>query len=131
MIATKRLPIAFLLGAMLITAACGGTGGNLGSLPPASPTPERKPGSRSRPDGRTQRVAIRRTDVRAVVRAQPRDPRRHRSPPPRRPRRMIVRAYFVLGGELGVEGLVPTLSEVPKSVAVGVSGHACAPRWGT
>lgn len=31
---------------------------------------------------------------------------------------MIVRAYYVLAGEPGVEGLVPTLSEVPKSVAV-------------
>ena len=31
---------------------------------------------------------------------------------------MIVRSYFVFDGEPGVEGLVPTLSEVPKSVAV-------------
>ena len=31
---------------------------------------------------------------------------------------MIVRAYFVFDGEPGVQGLVPTLSEVPKSVAV-------------
>ena len=31
---------------------------------------------------------------------------------------MIVRAYFVLGGRPGVEGLVPTLRQVPKSVAV-------------
>jgi hypothetical protein len=31
---------------------------------------------------------------------------------------MIVRAYFVLGGEPGVVGLVPVLREVPKSTAV-------------
>jgi hypothetical protein len=34
---------------------------------------------------------------------------------------MIVRAYFVFDGEPGVQGLVPTLSEVPKSVAVGTA----------
>jgi hypothetical protein len=31
---------------------------------------------------------------------------------------MVVRAYFVLDGEMGVEGLVPTLRDVPESVAV-------------
>jgi hypothetical protein len=31
---------------------------------------------------------------------------------------MVVRAYFVLDGEIGVEGLVPTLRDVPESVAV-------------
>ena len=32
MFATKRLPFAFVLGAMLVTAACGGTSGNLGAF---------------------------------------------------------------------------------------------------
>ena len=31
---------------------------------------------------------------------------------------MIVRAYFVLGGEPGSAGLVPVLREVPKTTAV-------------
>lgn len=31
---------------------------------------------------------------------------------------MIVRAYYVLGGAVGVEGLVPTLRELPKSAGV-------------
>jgi germination protein M len=31
---------------------------------------------------------------------------------------MVIRAYFVLDGDVGVEGLVPTLREVPETTAV-------------
>jgi len=31
---------------------------------------------------------------------------------------MIVRAYYVLGGDVGVEGLVPTLRELPETTGV-------------
>src|SRR3954462_12029791 len=38
--------------------------------------------------------------------------------PPATSETMIVRAYFVLGGEPGTAGLVPVLREVPRSTAV-------------
>ncbi len=31
---------------------------------------------------------------------------------------MVVRAYYILNGDVGIEGLVPTLMDVPKSVGV-------------
>ena len=117
MIATKRLPIAFLLGALLVSAACGGTGGNLGSLPPVSPSPgdSLDPG----PDLTPEPSASPSDEPTAEPSSEPSDgPAATPKPTAAPTETMIVRAYFVLGGDPGVEGLVPTLSEVPKSVAV-------------
>ena len=113
MIATDRLPTVLLLGAMLAVAACGGTGGNLGSLPPVSPAPSASvdPGPDLTPEPSP-------TPSDEPTSGPSAAPTGGASPTTAPTETMIVRTYFVLGGEPGVEGVVPTLAEVPKSVAV-------------
>lgn len=113
MIATKRLSIPFLLGVMLVSAACGGTGGNLGSVPPISPTPS--PSVDPGPD-LTPEPSVTPTDEPS---SEPSSrPSTTPTPTAAPADTMIVRTYFVLGGEPGVEGIVPTLAEAPKAPAV-------------
>lgn len=115
MIATKRLSIPLLLGAMLVSAACGGTGGNLGSVPPISPTPSPSvdPGPDLTPEPSATPSEEPSTGPSGGPSATP-APTATASPA----ETMIVRAYFILGGAPGVEGLVPTLAEAPKAPAV-------------
>ena len=124
MITAKRLPIAFLTAAMLIVAACGGGGGNLGSVPPASPSPSAStdPGPDLTPEPSATPTSV----PSSAPSSEPSsDPSVTPSPTATPSETMIVRAYFVLGGEPGVEGLVPTLRDVPKSVAVATAAmHA-------
>lgn len=117
MITTDRLPTVLLLGVMLTVAACGGTGGSLGSLPPVSPDPSASvdPG----PDLTPEPSPTPSDEPTSGPSAEPTGGASPTARPTTAPAEtMIVRTYFVLGGEPGVEGLVPTLAEVPKSVAV-------------
>ena len=87
---------------------------------PARPSPDLHPGARPRRRP-TPRARPRRTDRRARRRAA--DAR-----PPAPAETTIVRAYFVLGGEPGIEGLVPVLREVPETTARRAGRDERAPR---
>ena len=117
---------------LMIVAACSTTGG-LGAVPstPASAAPSGiQGGSDQTPDpsggqGASPSPAIdptpAPTDPPTSTPATPAPPDATKAPtdlPTTAPTdTMVVRAYYILGGPAGVEGLVPTLREVPKSVA--------------
>ena len=115
MITTDRRPIAFLIGAVLVVVACGGGTGNLGTIPPVatpSASVDAGPDVTPEPSGAP-------SDDPSTEPSEPSDGPSPTPKPTAAPTEtMIVRAYFVLGGEPGVEGLVPTLREVPESVGV-------------
>jgi hypothetical protein len=106
----------FLILALVASlAACGGgaTGG-LGSVPSAAPTASAAPGG---PDETPAPSAT------ALPSAEPSDaptssPTSSPAPSGSGGATMIVRAYFVLGGEPGVTGLVPVLRTVPEATGV-------------
>ncbi len=111
----KRAP-SLLVITVLVTllAACNGSTGGLGSVPSVAPVastssagPDLTPGPSGSPSPSTapsgQPGASPSAEPSAA--ASPADT-------------MIVRAYFVLGGEPGSVGLVPVLRTVPKSTAV-------------
>ena len=106
--ATKRLPVLAMLGVMIVIAACGGSNGTLGSVPPIVATPSAS-------------VASFEPDLTPAPSVTPTvepssQPSASQTASPTET--MIVRTYFILGGELESVGLVPVLREVPKSVAV-------------
>ena len=113
----NRPAAALFLVLALITglAACGGGGtGGLGSVPSAAPTASSAPGG---PDETPAPSAS------ALPTAEPSEEPAGSPTPSAGPSgspgaTMIVRAYFVLGGEPGVTGLVPTLRTVPETTAV-------------
>jgi spore germination protein GerM len=98
--------------------ACGGGSGGLGAVPSAAPTPSSGVGG---PDE---------TPVASGLPSGPANPSAAPSPqasaePSTAPsaaatpgQTMLVRAYFVLGGEPGVTGLVPVLRTVPQTTGV-------------
>jgi germination protein M len=104
------LPI--LASFVLVLAACSSSG-SLGTIPPAEPTPEPSLGSQP-PDNTPEPTT------------PPSSPSANPSPvgtpvatpAPSQDGTSIVRAYFILNGEPGSEGLVPYLFEVPKTPAV-------------
>ncbi len=104
--------LAVTLVAML--AACNGATGGLGSVPSAVPTPSPDASGTDltpAPGGST--------GPSAAPSSEPSDAPGTSAPPSGTPAgTMIVRAYFVLGGEPGSVGLVPVLRVVPKSAAV-------------
>ena len=103
-----------LSGLLVATAACTSSGG-LGQVPTVPPTlapsidpgpPDETPAPSSSPSPSGQPSS-----------GPPASP--SGSPSPSVPvETMVVRAYYVLDGEPGVEGLVPTLRVVPKSSGV-------------
>jgi germination protein M len=102
--------LAMLLSIALVTAACQ-TSGSLGTVPPLEPTPEPSLGL-SPPDSTPEPTL-------PPASAPPAgSPLASPGPTPAPEGTSIVRAYFILGGEPGVEGLVPYLFEVPKTPAV-------------
>ena len=112
----------FLLAALLITtlAACGGTSGGLGSVPTPVPTPlasaePSSPDLTPAPSGSASPSSAPSDEPNS---GSSDEPGASASPGTPATETMIVRAYFVLGGEPGVEGLVPVLRIVPKSAAV-------------
>jgi germination protein M len=122
----NRTPLAVLtLAVVAVVAACSGSTGGLGSVPTIVPTPSVTAGP-SGADVTPGPVATPSTEpsTEPSSSAEPTGTPGSSAPPSASPAptpadTMIVRVYFVLGGEPGTEGLVPLLRVVPKSVAVG------------
>ena len=104
-------PIASILSIVLVVAACQSSG-SLGSVPPPiSPTPE--PSLGSTPPDVTPAPSPTASPVTPPPGGSPQP-----TPAPTPEGTSIVRAYFILAGEPGSEGLVPYLFEIPKTQAV-------------
>lgn len=111
-----------LAGLLLAIVACSPSGG-LGPVPTTPPTsapsidpgpPDETPAPAVSPSPSTGSSADPSTSPSIGPSAPPRA-----SPAPSVPvETMIVRAYYVLDGDVGVEGLVPTLRVVPKTSGV-------------
>jgi spore germination protein GerM len=113
----KRPTAALLLTLAVITglAACGGgSTGGLGSIPSAAPTASSAAGG---PD-ETPSPSGSPLPSSEPSEAPAGSPTPSATPAGSPGATMIVRAYFVLGGEPGVTGLVPVLRTVPESTAV-------------
>ena len=109
-----RMPAFLVVGALVtLLAGCGGSSGNLGTVPPPAQTPAASggpavpdltpgpgvtPGTSGSPSGPVSPVPS--------------------SQPSSSPATTILRAYFVLGGAPGSTGLVPVLRAVPQTAAV-------------
>ena len=107
-----------LVAVVALVAACSGSTGGLGSVPvpTAEPTASAEPSSADLTPGPSTSPASSGSSS-----GQPSGSPAASVAPSASPSTtdtMIVRAYFVLGGEPGVVGLVPVLREVPKSTAV-------------
>ena len=104
----------------IAVVACGPTG-SLGTVPPVSrtPAPSVDPGP---PDMTPEPSADPSVDPTpsAPPSQSPGSPTAtpKPTPTPAPADTMVIRAYFVLDGDVGVEGLVPTLREVPETTAV-------------
>ena len=111
-----------LIAVIALVAACSGSTGGLGSVPTSPPTASAEPTSPDLTPGPSASAGASEepTEPSDEPSGAP-DPSTAPSTPVSTPApsgTMIVRAYFVLGGEVGVVGLVPVLREVPKSTAV-------------
>lgn len=113
--------LTVLLGLALVLGACSPSGG-LGSVPPAEPTPSVAP-----TDGGPDLTPAPTSEPSASP--SPSDPGASptsgptagpTSPPTASPavETIIVRTYGVLSGDVGVEGLVPTLQTIPTTDGV-------------
>jgi hypothetical protein len=105
---------SFLIVAVLagVLVACNASTGGLGAVPSVAPTPSAGPiGPDLTPAPSASPAAIPSDEPSAT-------PTAGSSTAPSPAGTMIVRAYFVLGGEPGTVGLVPVLRVVPKSTAV-------------
>jgi hypothetical protein len=110
-------PALFVLLLVLGVAACGGGSGGLGTVPSVAPTP-----TPSSDVGGPDETPIARGTAGASA-SPSGEPSGEpsaaaASPAATQAGTMIVRAYFVLGGEPGVTGLVPVLRTVPKTTGV-------------
>lgn len=105
-----------LVAVVAVVAACSGGTGGLGSVPTAEPTASAEPTSPDLTPGPSGSVSP--SDEPSTTPSGSPDASVAPSSSPSTTETMIVRAYFVLGGEPGVIGLVPVLREVPKSTAV-------------
>ena len=113
------VPVLALSGLLIAVAACSQTGG-LGTVPTPPPTtiPSVAPGASDmtpEPSPSTSPSSTPTTDPSASPDATPGPTAKPTTAPAES---IVLRAYFVLAGEVGVEGLVPTLREVPKTSAV-------------
>lgn len=122
MTAHKHLLSSIAVGAIVLTlAACGGTGGTLGTVPPVAETPvaSADPGG---PDLTPDASATPSQPASPVPSSDPSASSAPTTGPTTSPAgTMIVRTYYIMEGTPGVEGLVPELAEVPESVAVAKS----------
>jgi len=114
-------PIRTVLAVLLVataTLACSPSG-SLGTVPPEpTPAPSTDPGS---PDLTPEpSVSPTATPLPSALPSTPPSvgPAATPSPTPASGDTMVVRTYYVLGGAVGVEGLVPTLREVPRTAGV-------------
>ena len=114
-------PIRTVLAVLMVataTLACSPSG-SLGTVPPEpTPAPSTDPGS---PDLTPEpSVSPTATPLPSALPSTPPSvgPAATPSPTPASGDTMVVRTYYVLGGAVGVEGLVPTLREVPRTAGV-------------
>ena len=109
----KRSASILIAGTLLaVLAACSGSTGGLGSVPTAVPT------ASSDPAGPDLTPAPSGVPTPSADASQAPGSSANPTPVPSPAGTSIVRAYFVLGGAPGSEGLVPVLREVPKTTAV-------------
>lgn len=115
---TRLITGLAVIGLIVATAACTSSGG-LGPVPtpPVTPAPSVGP---TPPDMTPGPSAV--PTVSPSPTAAPSAPTASPGPtaaPTQEPvGTMVVRAYFVMAGEVGVEGLVPTLRDVPETAGV-------------
>jgi Spore germination protein len=115
----KRMSSILITGTLIaILAACSGSTGTLGSVPSAVPTPSTAasndpagPDLTPAPSDATTPSTTPSQDPGSSANAVP-------TPVASPAGNTIVRAYFLLGGQPGSEGLVPVLREIPKTTAV-------------
>jgi len=100
--------------ALLATVAACSPSGGLGQVPSRAPTPAPSVAQGS-PD-----LTAEPTPSGAAPSAEPTAPS-SAGPSPTTGETTVVRAYFFLGGELGSEGLVPLLRDVPATPAIGTA----------
>jgi germination protein M len=111
------LPVLSLSALLLATVACSPSG-SLGQVPTVPPTeaPSIDPGPSDEPPASSASPSP--SGSPASSPSGPSTPP-SASPSPSTPvETMIIRAYYVLDGEPGVEGLVPTLRVVPRTTGV-------------
>ncbi len=111
-----RALLPALAGLLLIVAACTSSGG-LGPVPTIPPTtaPSVEPG----PSDETPSIPPSPSaSPSGSASSSPSTPPSGEPSPSTTAETMLVRAYYVLDGPSGVEGLVPTLRVVPKSTGV-------------
>ena len=114
------LSILALSAIAIAVVACGPTGG-LGTVPPVvrTPAPSVDPGP---PDMTPEPSDVATPTAPAASQPPAGTPGPTARPTPTPTKApadtMVIRAYFVLEGDVGVEGLVPTLREVPETTAV-------------
>ena len=111
---------SILIAAMLVAslAACSGGSGGLGAVPTAVPTPSADPTGADltpAPSGATSSGSTSPSEAPGSTATA--SPSAAASAAPT----TILRAYFVLGGQPGSEGLVPVLREVPQTTATGTA----------
>jgi spore germination protein GerM len=108
-----------LIAVVAMLAACTGATGGLGSVPTSGPTASAEPTSPDVTPGPSASAAP--SDEPTEPTGSPGmslEPSTGPTASPAPAGKMLVRAYFILGGEPGTVGLVPVLREVPKSTAV-------------
>lgn len=113
----RSISILISVTLVAILAACGSTG-SLGSVPSAAPTPSADTGGPDLTPAPSDTATPSTTPSTGPGGTPSTEPTPTGVPTATPAETMIVRAYFVLGGEPGSVGLVPVLRVVPKSAAV-------------
>jgi spore germination protein GerM len=108
-----------LSGLLIALAACSQSGG-LGTVPTVPPTsiPSIDPGPPDMTPGPSPTASPTAEPSSAPTGSPVQSPQPTAAPTASPVKTMVVRAYYVLDGEPGVEGLVPTLREVPETTGV-------------
>ena len=109
----RHFVVVAIVALLATVAACSPSGG-LGQVPSRAPTPAPSVAQGS-PD-----LTAEPTPSGAAPSAEPTAPS-SAGPSPTTGETTVVRAYFFLGGELGSEGLVPLLRDVPATPAIGTA----------
>jgi germination protein M len=112
MIRTRTILILAAIAIAIVVAACGASSGGLGTVPPASPPPAASPASPDETPGAGDSA-----EPSAAPSGAP-GSTPSTSPSGAPAGTIIVRTYFILEGQQGSRGLVPTLREIPETTAV-------------
>lgn len=120
---SRTITILALSVMAIAVVACGSTGG-LGTVPPVvrTPAPSVEPGPPDMTPEPSVDPSVDPTPIAPPSQSPGGSPAPTAKPTPTPIKdpadTIVIRAYFVLDGDVGVEGLVPTLREVPKTTAV-------------